>query len=106
MVIWRPTQPLFFANAERTFSLITLQMRAVPAVSAVVVSLEESLDLDSTALDVLIEFDRAMGAAHIRLQLARVHDQVRDLLAAAGASDLVARSSYSVDDAVTAIERE
>lgn len=102
IAIWRPTQPLFFANAERVLGLIAEGSRATPAAQAVVVSLEESFDLDSTALDALIEFDTGMRAVGRRVQYARVHDHVQDLLAAAGAGDFLARSSYSVDDAVTA----
>ena len=69
---------------------------------AVVVSLEESHDLDSTALDALIEFDAEMRKDGVQLRLARAHDQVRDLLDASGARDLAARCDYSVDDAVRA----
>jgi MFS superfamily sulfate permease-like transporter len=104
VAIWRPAQPLFFANAERVLGLIAGGARADPTAPAVVVSLEESFDLDSTALDALIEFDGAMKAAGVRVQFARVHDRVRDVLTSAGAADLLARSSYSVDDAVTAVQ--
>lgn len=103
VAIWRPAGPLFFANAERVFGLIAVRVRATPAVTAVVVSLEESFDLDSTALDVLSEFDATMRAAGVVVGLARVHDRVRDLLSAAGALGLLAASSYSVDDAVDAM---
>ena len=68
------------------------------------VSLEESFDLDSTALDALIEFDTSMRAGGVRVQFARVHDHVRDLLARADSADLDTRSSYSVDDAVAAVQ--
>ncbi|MFG1318794.1 SulP family inorganic anion transporter [Xanthobacter autotrophicus] len=103
IAIWRPAQPLFFANADRIMGIIATSSRAEPGLHAVVVSLEESFDLDSTALDALVEFDAVMRQAGLRLQLARAHDRVRDLLAAAGARDLVARCSYSVDDAVAAV---
>lgn len=105
VAIWRPAEPLFFANAERVLAYIGRGTRAEPDVRAVVISLEESFDLDSTALEVLIEADAAFRARGIRVQLARAHDRVRDLLAASGASDLPARSSYSVDDAVVALAR-
>lgn len=105
VTIWRSAEPLFFANAERVFALIAGQVRDRPA-DAVVVSLEESYDLDSTALDALIEFDTAMIKVGIQLRLARAHDKVRDLLAAADARDLLSRCDYSVDDAVkTALAR-
>jgi MFS superfamily sulfate permease-like transporter len=104
IAVWRPTTPLFFANAERVLAYIAIKTRGNAATRAIVVSLEESFDLDSTALDALIEFDTTMQAAGIRVQLARVHDRARDLLAASDATDLQTRSSYSVDDAVAALE--
>jgi len=100
IAIWRPTAPLFFANAERMLGLVASGTRADPAMRAVVLSLEESYDLDSTALDALIEFDRTMSRGGFRVQLARLHDRARDLIVAAGGTDLDARSSYSVDDAI------
>ena len=104
IAIWRPTAPLFFANAERMLGLIAAGTRGDPTIRAVVLSLEESYDLDSTALDALLEFDRAMAQAGLIVQLARLHDQARDLIAAAGGTDLDTRSSYSVDDAVTVVK--
>ena len=102
VLIWRPTQPLFFANADDLLAAIAAGSRAA-GTRAVVVSLEESFDLDSTALDALLEFDATMRGAGIPVQFARVHDQVRDLFIAAGVGDMQARSSYSVDDAVLAV---
>jgi MFS superfamily sulfate permease-like transporter len=103
IAIWRPAEPLFFANAEQVLGMIEERLCAGTGMHAAVVSLEESFDMDSTALDALIEFDARLGKSGMRLQLARVHDRVRDLLAVAGAETLVRRSSYSVDDAVRAI---
>ncbi len=102
VAVWRPTEPLFFANAERMLALVATGTRAEPDMRAIVLSLEESYDLDSTALDALLEFDRSMAAAGLRVPLARLHDRARDLLNAAGAVELARRSSYSVDDAVAA----
>lgn len=51
VAIWRPTAPLFFANAERMLGLVLSGTRADPSLHAIVLSLEESYDLDSTALD-------------------------------------------------------
>jgi len=102
MTIWRPSAPLFFANAERVLGAIA----AADGLSGpVILSLEETADLDTTALDALLEFAQLVDRAGGTLWLARVHDHVRDLLAAAGADDLVARSSYSVDDAVAGVRR-
>ena len=101
IAIWRPAEKLFFANAER--SLASIATNSIGQYRAIVVSLEESVDIDSTALDALVEFDQQMRAAGVRVQYARVHDRVRDLLTALGTVDLMDRSSYSVDDAVTVL---
>jgi MFS superfamily sulfate permease-like transporter len=100
--IWRPSQPLFFGNAESMLGRITGQARAEAATSHIVISLEETFEVDTTALDALIEFDRVMATAGKTVIYARLHDRVRDLLTAAGAEAIVARSRYSVDDAVAA----
>ncbi len=99
VTIWRPAAPLFFANAERVLGAIAA---GGSLTGPVILSLEETSELDTTALDALLEFDGLVDRAGGQLWLARVHDHVRDLLAAAGADGLVARSSYSVDDAVAA----
>jgi len=101
VTVWRPSAPLFFGNAERVLGLIGTQGLG----GRLILSLEETPDLDATALDALLEFAGLVEAAGGELWLARVHDHVRDLLVRAGADGLVARSSYSVDDAVTAARR-
>ena len=103
IAIWRPAEPLFFGNAERVLGCIAEQQAKEPAIKAIILSLEESFDLDSTAADSLVEFDKQMQMRGTRVQLARVRDHIRDLLEAAGAHDLVRRSSYSVDDAVVSL---
>lgn len=103
--IWRPAEPLFFANAERVLGQLYNRLPDKD-VGALVLSLEESTDLDSSALEALIEFDKRVAARGIALWLARVHDPIRDLLKAEGAYDLVRHSYYSVDDAVTAARKE
>jgi len=102
--VWRPSEQLFFANAERLLARIVATVERNPATRVVILSLEETFDLDSTALEALIEFDTRLAAAGLELRLARARDPVRDLLAAADAADLVARASYSVDDAVARAE--
>lgn len=103
IAVWRPAEPLIFANAEQVLGDLERRLRATPGLRAAVLSLEESFDLDSTALDVLIEFEARLCQGRMVLHLARVHDRPRDLLAAAGADSIVRRSFYSVDDAVTAL---
>lgn len=106
VAIWRPAEPLFFANAERLLQIVADRQAAEPEIRSVILSLEQSYDLDSTALDALVEFDMRMRARGVHVQLARVRDAIRDLLIAGGAGDLAARTSYSVDDAVAATEQD
>jgi MFS superfamily sulfate permease-like transporter len=98
VAIFRPNAPLFFANAETVLRNIAQAARARGA-SVVIISLEESDDLDSTALDALDEFARTIKVAGARLILARTHDKVRDVLNTAGYGDLAAGATFSVADA-------
>ena len=54
-------------------------------------------------MDALTEFDGAMQRTGLRVQFARVHDRVRDLMTVAGIADVNSRCSFSVDDAVAAV---
>jgi MFS superfamily sulfate permease-like transporter len=104
LAIWRPVEPLFFANAERVLGGVEARLRAAGALHATVLSLEESFDIDSTALDVLIEFDQRLARQGLVVRLARVHDRVRDLLAA-GAQALADAGCFRVDDAVSSLKQ-
>lgn len=97
--IWRPSEPLFFANAERALTEITNASEADPSIRIVILSLEETFNLDSSALDVLLETDERIAASGKTLLLARARDPLRDLLVKRGADDLVKRAFYSVEDA-------
>jgi MFS superfamily sulfate permease-like transporter len=103
LAIWRPAEPLLFANAEAVFRYIESQTHGNDAVRAVIVSLEESYDLDTTALEIITAFDAVMAKSGKVLLLARVHDHVRDALVAGGLGDLLERCHYSVDGAVQAL---
>lgn len=105
IMVLRPAQPLFFGNAEPIFADITRLILANPDTSAAIVSLEETFELDTTALDALLEFDANLRKRNITIRYARMHDAVRDLLALGGGEDLLRRANYSVDDAVTALEK-
>ncbi|MBX3528816.1 MAG: SulP family inorganic anion transporter, partial [Rhodoblastus sp.] len=99
--ILRPTEPLFFANADLVFADIVARVRANRAAEAVILSLEETPSLDSTTLDGLIECDAQLTALGRRLFLARVKQSVEDTLRTAGADDLARRAAqnFSVSDA-------
>ncbi|MBU6267164.1 MAG: STAS domain-containing protein [Sphingomonadales bacterium] len=99
VLIFRPNAPLIFANAESALHAIADRARRL-AGHTVVLSLEESNDLDATALDALAEFATGQAQAGRRLILARAHDRVRDLLRTAGHADLADDCTFSVADAV------
>lgn len=105
LAIFRPNAPLFFANAETALGAIRRAAAGAETVT-VIVSLEESDDLDSTAVEALGEFARALATAGQRLVLARAHDRVREVLAAAGLAELARNSTFSVADAVAGAQQE
>ena len=67
--VWRPAEPLFFGNATPILDAITLASRKAQPPHAVVISIEETYDLDSTGLDALMAFDANMARAGIRFCL-------------------------------------
>jgi SulP family sulfate permease len=103
-LIMRPEEPLFFANAEQVFQVVRLRARALGA-RVVVLSLEVSDDLDSTAVEALAEAATSLRAYGTSLILARVKDKPREALTRMGLtsdSDAGIRLFWSVDDAVCA----
>jgi MFS superfamily sulfate permease-like transporter len=106
ILILRPAEPLFFANAERVLTSVAAQAETDAAVKIVILSLEESPDLDSTALDALIECETKLGKLGRRLLLARIREHIRDTLRAVGGGDLASddRSFHSVADAFAAAQ--
>ena len=100
ILVVRPREPLFFGNAEAIMNAI--ERATGPDTRAVVLSLEESYDLDSSAVDVLSESAIRLKARGQRLILGRLKDPVRELLAAAGEplATLATEGYRSVADAV------
>ncbi|OOG48721.1 SulP family inorganic anion transporter [Rhodanobacter sp. C01] len=105
LLILRPEEPLFFANAESVLALARQQVESHPDSHTVVLSLEESPDLDSTALEALADFAAWLGARGIALRVARLKDAVRALLLRAALPQLMpqALDFWSVEDAAKAV---
>ena len=105
MLILRPEEPLFFANAESILALARQRVDEHAGTRVVVLSLEESSDLDSTALESLADFATWLGARHIPLRVARLKDAVRELLLRAALPQLLpqALDFWSVQDAALAV---
>jgi MFS superfamily sulfate permease-like transporter len=102
VLIARPEVPLFFGNADAVFASIRSRIDATPALERMVLSLEESPDLDATSIEGLCDFAAYVRVRGAHLSLARVKDDVRDLLAKVASPDLPAAvyAPWSVDDAV------
>jgi MFS superfamily sulfate permease-like transporter len=103
MVVIRPEEPLIFANAETLFALARACVLRQTDVRLVVLSLEESPDLDGTVLESLGEFAAWLSARNIELRVARLKEFSRDALLRANFDQLPpARLDYaSVDDAAS-----
>jgi MFS superfamily sulfate permease-like transporter len=104
LLILRPEEPLFFASAEQVMSLAMALSAKAPEARTVVLSLEESGDLDSTALECLLEFDQQLQRHGRVLLLARAKQTVRALLMQCDPQGLGqgSRLFWSVADAVQA----
>ncbi|RTL44187.1 MAG: SulP family inorganic anion transporter [Burkholderiales bacterium] len=103
-LILRPQEPLFFASAERVLAEADARLASSTA-GILVLSLEESSDLDSTALECLLELDRRLTGRGQLLLLARVKEPVRALLRQSQPDGLgrEARLFWSVADAAAAV---
>ncbi len=104
-LIVRPEAPLFFANAERMLGEVRGMAAGRGDLRTVILSLEESPDLDSTSIEALIELAIAMAAQNRTLLLARLKDRVLHALQRADIATLpdAHMNFHSVDDAVASI---
>ncbi|TLY60291.1 MAG: SulP family inorganic anion transporter [Gammaproteobacteria bacterium] len=102
VLIVRPEQPLFFANAEPLLAQVRQRALAAPDTKLVILSLEESPDLDSTTLEALEEFCSWLAARGVQFRVARLKELAREALLRAKLAHLPASAlDYSsVDDAV------
>ena len=102
ILVVRPEEPLFFANAEPLMGLARQAVRANPRTRVLVLSLEESPDLDGTSIESLGELADWLAARSVDLRLARLKDAAHDVLLRAQLNHLPAAAlEYaSVDDAV------
>lgn len=101
VLIVRPSEALFFANAERILGAALRLMRHSQA-QAVVLSLEESPDLDGTSIEALAAFFAQVHGEGKRLILARVRHDAREVLQGLpeALASHVLLSGLSVDGAV------
>jgi MFS superfamily sulfate permease-like transporter len=102
VLVLRPEEPLLFANADPVMTLARDKVQRIASVKRVVLSLEESPDLDGSSLECLAEFSAWLERRGVELRVARLKDRARDALLRAKIAQLPPASlEYSsVDDAV------
>jgi len=108
LLILRPETALFFANAERILAQIRNYIAAAgETVSTVIISLEESPDLDSSSVEALQDFCAAVIGEGKHLLFARLKTPAQQVLIRAAIPGLPIEtlSALSVDDAVNVAQR-
>jgi MFS superfamily sulfate permease-like transporter len=106
VLIVRPGEALFFANVERILGSTLRLIRHSPTpIHSVILSLEESPDLDGTSIEALQEFFVRVRGGGTQLVLARLKDSAQSALAVLPevAGTQVILSDLSVDGAVQQI---
>ena len=101
VLILRPEEPLFFANAESVLAHARHRIEEHAGLHRVILSLEASPDLDSTALEALADFATWVVARGVVLCIARLKEDARELLLRAALPQLPERALgyWSVADA-------
>lgn len=100
IAILRPEEPLFFASVEGVLVEARKRLEARADVAVLVISLEQSADLDSTAAECLVELAHVLKRRGHTLLLARVKDPVLQLLLQMEQQLFQGRLFWSVADAV------
>jgi len=103
IIILRPETALFFANAERILTQVRSYIAGTDEhVHTIILSLEESPDLDSSSVEALRDFFVSITALHKQLLFARLKEPAQEVLALAAIPGLLPASlcGLSVDDAV------
>jgi MFS superfamily sulfate permease-like transporter len=85
------------------FAAALVRLDSDTAAHTLVLSLEETPDLDGTSIEALRDFDAQIRQRGRRLLLARIKEGVQDALSRASLADLQTQRSrgFSVDDVVS-----
>jgi len=105
LLILRPEEPLFFASVEGILAEVQQRLKSRDDVQILILSLEESANLDSTAAECLIELADDLKRQHKALLLARVKDPIRELLLKLAEEQFHDKLFWSVADAVLGAQK-
>lgn len=100
VLVLRPEEPLFFASVEGVLADIKTRITARTDVRYLVLSLEESMDIDSTAAECTLDLAVILGRHDVRLLLARTKNPVREVLLKLAPDTFRDKFFWSVADAV------
>jgi sulfate permease, SulP family len=106
ILILRPEEPLFFASVEGILAEVQRRLKTRGNTQIIVISLEESANLDSTAAECLCEFAEDLARQNKMLLLARVKDPIRELLLKLAKEEFQDKLFWSVADAVAMAQKE
>lgn len=113
VVILRFDAPLFFANGGIFEDFVRSRVRAAgPGVHTVILAAEPITDIDTTAIDELVELDDYLRSQGITLVLAEMKDPVIDVLRAYGLADRFPPERFAptvgaaVDDVTGTLRRD
>ncbi|GAA1762243.1 SulP family inorganic anion transporter [Agromyces humatus] len=88
VVIVRFDAPLFFANGDLFDAFVRSRVKdAGPGIRTVILAAEPITDIDTTAIDELVELDDYLASRGIRLVIAEMKDPVVDVLREYGLRD-------------------
>ncbi|MGC4060745.1 MAG: SulP family inorganic anion transporter [Aquabacterium sp.] len=99
MLILRPEAPLFFGNVESLMEQVYRALARHPDARTLILSLEESPNLDGTCVEALLELSLALARSGQALMLARIKSPVDQVLRRAAWRD-GGMTMLSIDDAV------
>ncbi|MDI1293011.1 MAG: SulP family inorganic anion transporter [Methylobacter sp.] len=105
LLILRPEEPLFFASVEGVLAEVQRRFIRSKDVHILIISLEQSANLDSTAAECLIELANELKRQNKVLLLARVKDPIRQLLLKLAEAQFKDKLFWSVEDAVVSAQK-
>jgi len=105
ILILRPEEPLFFASVDGIMDVIRNSVNQRADCKILVLSLEQSNDLDSSARDAVMELCLQLQHRGIIILLARVKDPVRHLLTETAGDLFDGKLFWSVADAADRAEQ-
>jgi sulfate permease, SulP family len=104
ILVLRPEAPLFFGNADPVFERALRDVAQAPDAQLVILSLEESPDLDGTVLEALGGFVQAATRRGVAVRCARTKDLALQALARTEIAERIGwdTAGWSVADVIAA----